>query len=181
VGTYVALLRGINVGGNKKVPMAALREVLAGLGYGGVRTLLQSGNAVFTSPAKPPERLAAKLEQAIQDRFGFTVGCVVLSAAELRAAAERNPFPPSAFEPSKLVVIFLSGPVDPGRLKDIDPQRYLPDEFRLGEREIFLHCPNGLGRSKLAGILTDTDFGAIATARNWNTVTKLLELSQAAK
>lgn len=181
VGTYVALLRGINVGGNKKVPMAALREVLTGLGYGGVRTLLQSGNAVFTSPAKAPEQLAAELEGAIEDRFGFTVGCVVLSAAELRAAAERNPFPLSSFDPPKLVVYFLSGPADPGRLKGIDSQKYLPDEFRIGEREIFLHCPNGLGRSKLAAALTGIDLGAVATARNWNTVTKLLEITRAAE
>jgi uncharacterized protein (DUF1697 family) len=178
VTTYVALLRGINVGGHKKVPMAALRELLTDQGYGEVRTLLQSGNAVFTAPQKGPAALGRELEQAIEDRFGFEVRCVVVSAAELRGVVERNPFPLSSFEPSKLVVIFLSGPVDPELLSGIDPQGYLPDEFRLGEREIFLHCPNGLGRSKLADVLGAAHLGVTATARNWNTVTKLVLMTE---
>ncbi|MGP3951902.1 DUF1697 domain-containing protein [Streptomyces sp. 7N604] len=175
--TYVALLRGINVGGHKKVPMAALRELLGGLGYGDVRTLLQSGNAVFSRDEQDPGGVAAELERALADRFGFEVACVVLSAAELRAVVERNPFPPSSFEPAKFLVTFLSGPVDPGRLSGIDPEAYLPDEFRLGEREIFLHCPNGIGRSKLAEVLANAKLGVTATARNWNTVTKLLAMT----
>ncbi|MFG2193430.1 DUF1697 domain-containing protein [Streptomyces sp. NPDC048639] len=177
--TYVALLRGINVGGHKKVPMADLRDLLTGLGHGGVRTLLQSGNAVFTSDERDTGRLLAGLEKAIAGRFGFEVACLVLSAGELRAIADRNPFPPSSIEPSKMFVTFLSGPVDPERLAHIDPQVHLPDEFRVGERELFLRCPNGIGRSKLAEVLGRTDLGLTATVRNWNTVTKLLAMTDA--
>ncbi|MEV6314338.1 DUF1697 domain-containing protein [Streptomyces sp. NPDC051776] len=175
--TYVALLRGINVGGQKKVPMADLRDLLTGLGHGGVRTLLQSGNAVFTSDERDTGRLVTGLEEAIAERFGFTVACLVLSAGELRAVAERNPFPPSSIEPSKLFVTFLSGPVDPARLTHIGPQGYPPDELRVGERELFLRCPEGIGRSKLAEVLGRTDLGLTATVRNWNTVTKLLAMT----
>ncbi|MGP4002146.1 DUF1697 domain-containing protein [Streptomyces sp. 8N706] len=176
--TYVALLRGINVGGQKKVPMAALRELLTGLGHGAVRTHLQSGNAVFTSPEKDPRLLARDLEQALAGRFGFEVSCIVLSAAELRAAAGRNPFPPSSFEPSKLVVTFLSAPPDAGRLSTIDASAYLPDEFRIGEREIFVHCPQGLGTSKLMPVLAKATADVVATARNWNTVLKLMAMTE---
>lgn len=176
--SYVALLRGINVGGHKKVPMAALRELLTGLGHGEVRTHLQSGNAVFTSAEQDPAVLVDELERAIEDRFGFEVRCIVLSAAELRAAADRNPFPPSSFEPSKLVVLFLSSPPDLGRLGTIDAGKYRPDDFRPGEREIFVHCPGGLGTSKLMPVLGKATGDAVATARNWNTVVKLLAMSE---
>ncbi|MET8677918.1 DUF1697 domain-containing protein [Streptomyces sp. NPDC004647] len=176
--TYVALLRGINVGGHKKVPMAALRELLTELGHGDVRTLLQSGNAVFTSAEKNRAKLVAGLEQALADRFGFEVRCIVLDTAELRAVADRNPFPPGSFEPSKLVVIFLTGPVDPGKLSGLDPEAYLPDEFHPGEREIYVHCPNGLGTSKLMPALGKVRLGVEGTARNWNTVTKLLAMME---
>ncbi|MEU8570463.1 DUF1697 domain-containing protein [Streptomyces pathocidini] len=175
--TYVALLRGINLGGRRKVPMTALRELITDLGYEDVRTLLQSGNVVFTGGEQPPALLARELEQALQARFGFEIGCVVLTSAELRAVVARNPFPVASFDPSKFVVTFLAAPLDPAHLARIDPEAYLPDEFRPGERELFLHCPNGLGRSKLSAALGATDFGTVATTRNWNTVTKLLAMA----
>ncbi|MEU6082646.1 DUF1697 domain-containing protein [Streptomyces sp. NPDC047108] len=177
--TYVALLRGINLGGHKKVPMADLRDLLTGLGHGDVRTLLQSGNAVFTSEERNTARLVTGLERAIAERFGFEVPCLALSADDLRAVAGRNPFPPTSVDPSRMFVTFLSGPVDPERLAHVDPHGYPPDEYRVGERELFLRCPDGMGRSKLAEVLGRTDLGLTATVRNWNTVTKLLAMTDA--
>ncbi|MEO3753836.1 DUF1697 domain-containing protein [Streptomyces sp. B6B3] len=174
--TYAALLRGINVGGHRKVPMAELRALLTELGHGDPRTYLQSGNAVFSAPPVPSERLAEALERAIAERFGFDVGCLVLSRPELRAAADRCPFPAAELDPAKLVVLFLDAPAAEHAAAGLDPASYAPDEFRLGEREIFAYFPDGMGRSRLGQVLSAPGRGHTATARNWRTVTRLLEL-----
>lgn len=176
--SYVALLRGINVGGRNKVPMHTLRELLAGIGGVGVRTHLQSGNAVFTHEEEDPARLAEQLQQAIADELGLTISCLVRSGADLRRVVEANPFDMTGIDGSRFHVTFLSGPVPLDRLAAIDPAAYAPDEFRSGEREIYGHFPNGVHDSKLAGLFTDRKLGLTASARNWNTVTKLLALSE---
>lgn len=174
---YVALLRGINVGGNKKVPMAQLRGLLEGLGYTDVATLLQSGNAVFTSKEKSPAKLAKQLEAAIAKEFGFEVAIILRTRDELAAAIKANPLPGAEDAPSQFVVTFLSDVPDQKRLKEIDPAAYLPDEFRVVGREIYARFPNGIRDSKLAVVLGGPRLGVTPTARNWNTVTKLLELA----
>ncbi|MEV6396111.1 DUF1697 domain-containing protein [Streptomyces sp. NPDC051907] len=177
---YAALLRGINVGGHKKVPMAELREVLEGLGHADVATYLQSGNAVFTSDSTDQQALAEALERAVEKRFGFAVGCLVRDHAYLRAVAEDCPFPAAELEGRQLHATYLSEPVDAGRFASVDAQAYLPEEFRLGERVMYLYTPNGLGRSKLAEALGRPALykGVMATTRNWNTVVKLVELTR---
>ncbi len=174
---YVALLRGINVGGNKKVPMARLRELMEGLGYTDVATLLQSGNAVFTSKEKSPAKVVKQLEAAIAGEFGFEVSVVLRTRDELAAAIQANPLPGAEEAPSWFLVTFLSDVPDPKRLAAIDPAAYLPDEFRLVGREIYARFPKGIGTSKLATVLGGLKLGVTPTARNWNTVTKLLELA----
>ncbi|MDT0344104.1 DUF1697 domain-containing protein [Streptomyces litchfieldiae] len=174
---YVALLRGINVGGHKKVPMAELRLLLTELGHGSARTLLASGNAVFTAPAADPGELTAALEKAIAERFGFPVDCLVLTRDELRATAARCPFPADTIDPARLLVLFLDRPPADTPFAALDPVALAPDEFRLGEREIFAHFPDGMGRSKLGDALAAAPRGCKATGRNWRTVTKLLELA----
>jgi uncharacterized protein (DUF1697 family) len=173
---YVALLRGINVGGNKKVPMAQLRALLEGLGYTDVATLLQSGNAVFTCKAKPPAQLARHIEAAIAEQLGFEVAVLVRTRDELAAAIQANPLG-AIDNPSRFLVTFLSGVPDPKRLRELDPASYLPDEFRVVGREIYARFPNGIGTSKLAVVLGGLRLGVTPTARNWTTVTKLLELA----
>ncbi|HYO52970.1 DUF1697 domain-containing protein [Archangium sp.] len=177
MGRYVALLRGINVGGNKKVPMAQLRELMEGLGYTGVATLLQSGNAVFTSKEKNPARVVKQLEAAIAEKFGFEVAVVLRTRDELAAVIKANPLPGAEDTPSQFLVTFLSDIPDPKRLEELDPAAYLPDEFRVVGREIYARFPNGIRDSKLATVLGGTRLGVTPTARNWNTVTKLLELA----
>lgn len=174
---YIALLRGINVGGNKKVPMAQLRKVLEGLGYTQVATLLQSGNAVFTSKEKSPAKVARQLEAAIAQEFGFQVSVIIRTRDELAAAIEANPLPGADEAPSKFLVVFLSDEPDPQRFKQIDPAAYLPEEFRLVGREIYARFPDGIGNSKLAAVLGGPRLGVTPTARNWSTVLKLLELA----
>lgn len=174
---YVALLRGINVGGNKKVPMARLRELLQGLGYTDVATLLQSGNAVFTSQEKNPAQLVNRIEAAIAGEFGFEVAVVVRTRDELAAVIKANPLPGAEEAPSQFLVTFLSDVPEPKRLQEINPAAYLPDEFRVVGREIYARFPNGIGDSKLATVLSGPRLGVTPTARNWSTVTKLLELA----
>ncbi|WP_326596054.1 DUF1697 domain-containing protein [Streptomyces sp. NBC_01803] len=177
MATYIALLRGINVGGDRKVPMAELRELLTGLGHGRVRTHLQSGNAVFTAPDEAPETLTGKLADAIEARFGFRVSCLVLTADRLRATAGRCPFPAEELDPAKLVVVFLDRPAAEHPLAAADPAAYAPDVFRLGEREIFAWFPNGMGRGRLGAAVSAPGKDYTVTARNWRTVRTLLELA----
>jgi uncharacterized protein (DUF1697 family) len=179
VTTYAALLRGINVGGSKKIPMADLRTLMEGLGHDGVRTYLQSGQAAFTTGRGDEDSLAAELTRAIEQRYGFTVDVIVRDHAYLKAIADACPFPAADLEPKQLHVTYFSAPVDEDRFAEIDREAHLPEEFRLGDRALYLYAPNGLGRSKLAEALSRPRLtkGVIATTRNWNTVLKLVELT----
>ncbi|MFD6916096.1 DUF1697 domain-containing protein [Streptomyces virginiae] len=176
---YAVLLRGINVGGNKKVPMAELRSLLEGLGHGEVRTYLQSGNAVFSSARQDPTDFARELEAAVEAHFGFRVACLVLDGAYLRGVAEACPFPAAELEGKQLHVTFCSEQPGPERFAALDEAAYLPEEYRIGDRVVYLHVPEGLGRSKLAEALAKPAVvkGLDVTTRNWNTVAKLVELT----
>ncbi|MFK0280980.1 DUF1697 domain-containing protein [Streptomyces sp. NPDC090499] len=177
--TYAALLRGINVGGNKKLPMAELRALMTGLGYDSVQTYLQSGQAVFSTARGDAESLAAELAGAIEERFGFSVDVLVRDHAYLKAVEADCPFPAAELAAKQLHVTYLSAPVKAERYADIDPAAHLPEEFRLGDRALYLYAPDGLGRSKLAEALSRPRIhkGLTATTRNWNTVVKLVELT----
>ncbi|MEU4794889.1 DUF1697 domain-containing protein [Streptomyces sp. NPDC023327] len=179
--TYAALMRGINVGGHKKVPMAGLRTLLEELGHSDVQTYLQSGNAVFTALRGDEESLGAELRAAIEEHFGFAVDVLVRDGAYLRAVADACPFPAAELEAKQLHVTYFSAPVDPARFAAIDQAAHLPEEFRLGDRALYLYAPDGLGRSKLGEQLSRPALtkGLIATTRNWNTVTRLVELTRA--
>jgi uncharacterized protein (DUF1697 family) len=178
--SYIALLRGINVGGKNKVPMQRLRELITAMGGTGVRTHLQSGNAVFTHREEDPQRLTTELERTIADELGLAISCLVRTAADLRRVIEANPFSMEGVDGSRFLVVFLSGPPPLGKLATLDPVVYSPDEFRPGEREIYAHLPDGIRDSKLATHFTDRWLGMTASARNWNTVTKLVALSETA-
>ncbi|MFK4152299.1 DUF1697 domain-containing protein [Streptomyces fungicidicus] len=177
---YAALLRGINVGGSRKVPMAELRTLLEGLGHDGVRTHLQSGQAVFASGHGDEESLAAELAAAVERHFGFAVDVIVRDHAYLKGIVEACPFPAAELEPKQLHVTYFSAPITPERFTEVDRAAYLPEDFRLGDRALYLYAPNGLGRSKLAEHLSKprVNKGVVATSRNWNTVRKLAELTE---
>jgi uncharacterized protein (DUF1697 family) len=174
--TWVALLRGINLGRHKRIAMADLRQLLEALGYADVRTLLQSGNAVFT--ADPPGG-AAELEQQIRDRIqadlGMDVQVLVRSAEELAAVADANPFVAQGVEPKELHLAFLSAPPRAELQTGIDGESYAPDELAFGDRAIYLRRPNGIQGTKLPDF--QRLLGVEVTERNWNTVTKLRTLA----
>ncbi|GAA3731906.1 DUF1697 domain-containing protein [Streptomyces tremellae] len=181
--SYAVLLRGIDVSGSTQVPMAGLRETLGGLGLEAVRTRLRSGNAVFRTPGddRPADdALRARIEAALRERFGSGTGCVVRDAAYLEAVVAGCPFDAHALKGRQLHVTYFSAPVDPARLADLDPGAYLPEEFRLGDRALYLLAPDGVGRSKLAAALGRPARypGVVATSRNWNTAVRLMELTR---
>ncbi len=169
--TQVALLRGVNVGGRNAVPMAALRDCFTALGHTDVETYIQSGNVVFTSRAKVMPR---SLEQAIERQFGFPVPVVVRTPAQLTAVLDANPFPGA--DPSKLHVGFLVRRPTPSEVAGVDAARYLPEELTVVGTEIYFLLPNGMGNAKLPPYV-GRRLGIATTARNWSTVTKLLELT----
>ena len=178
---YAALLRGVNVGGNKKIAMADLRLLLSGLGLDEVSTLLQSGNAVFTAPESDAVALAAQIEAALLADLGLSSRVVLWTHQQLAAVVAANPFPTAEDEPSKHLVQFLFKPLaaaEKERIAAFDAAAYAPEEFRVGEEVIYFRFPDGIGRSKLA-----VDFGKhvtaklVMTGRNWNTVRKLLDLT----
>lgn len=176
---YAALLAAVNVG-KRKVPMAELRELLSGLGYTGVQTYLASGNAVFETQ-EGTEAAAAKIAAALEERFGFAVPTLVRDHAYLNAVIKACPFPAGEVEGKYLHAIFHSEQVGQERYADIDAAAFLPEEFRLGERVLYLHLPGGMGRSALAAALGKPAGrlkGVIATGRNWNTVVALADLTK---
>ncbi|GAA1902226.1 DUF1697 domain-containing protein [Streptantibioticus ferralitis] len=181
----MALLRGINLGSRNRLAMRTLRELIAAMGGKDVKTLLQSGNAVFEHVEADPARLAGELESRIAEETGLTVPCVIRTGADIQRVVERNPFAKELsgaiagvpVDPARLVVTFLSGPLDASKLSEPDPERYAPDQFRQGESELYVHCPNGISDSRLVRDLTTARLGVTGTARNWNTVTKLAALT----
>lgn len=177
---YAALLRGVNVGGSRKLPMAELRALLGEIGFDDVRTHLQSGQAVFSSGHGDEDSLAAALAEAIEKRFGFAVDVLVRDHAYLRAVVEACPFPAAELEAKQLHVTYFSAPAEADRFAGIDAEAFRPEEFRLGDRALYLYVPDGLGRSKLAEQLARPRLtkGLVATTRNWNTVVKLVELTE---
>ncbi len=171
VARQIALLRGVNVGGNKRVEMARLRTLLERLGYRDVRTHLNSGNAIFSGP----QRSEQHLEQAIATTFGFDVPVVLRSRDEVAAVVEANPLRAIATDPAKYLVVFCGSEAS----TDLDPIDFAPETFQIDGREVYLWAPGGIADSPLAKLLAIRSLGAKSTARNWRTVEKLLELADA--
>lgn len=177
--TYIALLRGVNVGGHNRLAMADLRAVLTDLGHRDVRTYVQSGNAVFTSTDTDPGAIGAALAKRLSADLGVSPSVMVRRADELAAIVDANPFAEQArAEPTTVHVAFLSGPPD-GDLVDLDADEYAPEELVVGDRVLYLHLPEGMGRSRLATDLMRGRGSADMTVRNWRTVAKLHEMAHA--
>jgi len=172
--TYAALLQGVNVGGHHRVPMGELRTLLTGLGWSGVRTYLQSGNAVFTTDDPDP---GPRLERALAEHFGFPVRCLLRTAGELRAIVDACPYPAAGLDPAKLVVLLLEREPEPGHFDSVDPAAYEPDTFRHIGRAVYCYFPEGMGRSRLPAALAAVRPSVAMTGRNWRTVQRLVELT----
>lgn len=175
---YAAMLRGINVGGHKRIAMADLRALLSRLGFSDVVTLLQSGNAVFhAEPDAVPDELAARIERAIAEAFVMSVRCMVRTGPELRAVIEGNPFADrvadGAAQGSRFLALFLSASPDAELLATYDPRSLAPSEVGLGDRVIYQWCPEGILAAPNVHGFVEKNLRVAVTARNWNTVTKL--------
>jgi len=175
---HVALLRGVNVGGKNSVPMADLAALFAEAGCSSVRTYIQSGNVVFAPPAKRPADLAGLLARRIEARFGLKVPVVLRSAGELEAVVRGNPFLAEGADEERLHVMFLAGAPAPEAVARLDPHRSPPDRFVVAGRDVYLHTPNGMARSKLTNDHFDRALATVSTVRNWRTVSKLLEMAR---
>lgn len=170
-----ALLRGINIGPNKRIAMADLRAIVESLGHTDVETYLQSGNVVFTLRRRAKD-LGTSLSAAIADATGHDVPVVVRTGEELARIVDANPYPVD--DPTKVVVACLAHAVDLGDLALGDLSSYLPDELTISGRELYVSVPNGQGRSKLMEALTKRSLPTTLTVRNWRTVETLAEMTR---
>ncbi len=177
MNTYIALLRGINVSGHKMIKMDDLKQVLGELNFTGLRTYIQSGNILFESKNKGPADLAADIAEKILQRYGFEVPVVIRTLEELESIRKSNPFLNQGNEDTdKMHVTFLSEKPDSTGENQIREQRFLPDEFVLMGKEVYLYCPDGYGRTKLTNQFFESRLKVVATTRNWKTVEKLIAL-----
>jgi uncharacterized protein (DUF1697 family) len=177
----VSLFRAINVGGNAKVSMAALKELHESLGLTKVATYLQTGNVVFDSPDLDldPDQLAARLSLEFEKKFGFPTTVMVRTAAELAEIFDKNPFREQPEKLSKwVVVLFLTGHPTESAIADLRKSYTGPEEIRVIGREMYAYYTNGIGTSKLSNSLIEKKLKTSGTGRNWNTVTKLLEMTR---
>jgi len=173
--TWVALLRGINVGGKNKLPMKDLTAMFVEAGCGNVRNYIQSGNVVFETA---PARLSEVIEKRIEKQFGFRVPVILRNAKQLRAVVAGNPFLKAGAAPETLHVMFLADKPGAARVDALDPHRSAPDEFIVRGQEIYLRLPSGAGNSKLTNAYFDSKLATISTGRNWRTVNTLLEMME---
>jgi uncharacterized protein (DUF1697 family) len=171
--TFIALIRGINVGGNKLVKMADLKVRCEALGLGDVRTYLQSGNVVFRTASKDRAKLAKDIEGAL----GVEAKVILRSAAELQKVIDANPMPAEAErEPKGFVVVFLEAKPAAAAMQSLRDAYSGPETMHLHGAELYIHYGQGMGKSKLTNVLIERKLGVAGTARNWNTVTALRAL-----
>ena len=174
----IVLLRGINIGSRNRIAMPALREALADAGFDDVRTYLQSGNVVLSSRAAP-KTVARKCETLIAERFGLEIAVVVRTRDELAEVVRRNPLGDVATDPKRYQVSFLDREPDAKLVEKLAALAAGGEQLVADGRELYAWHPAGVARSKLWAALAGRDLGVTATARNWTTVTKLLELADA--
>lgn len=177
VGSHVALLRGVNVGGKNKLPMKDLAAMFTDAGCRDVQTYIQSGNVVCQASQALAARVPALIAAAVRDRFGFRAPVVMRTADELRQVVRENPFLRAGMDTGALHVMFLADLPDAANVAALDPDRSPPDVFAVRGREIYLHCPSGLARTKLTNKYFDTKLATTSTGRNWRTVLALLALA----
>lgn len=175
--TYIALFRGINVGGRNSLPMKELVALLENLGLQNVRTYIQSGNVVFRSSDDNAAELSSTIRAAINERHGFEPHLLLLGLDELEKAMESNPFPEAEAEPRTLHLGFLTAAPASPDLEALEGLRKESERFHLDGNVFYLHAPDGVGRSKLAANV-ERLLGVAMTDRNWRTVTKIMAMAR---
>ncbi|MBX2840606.1 MAG: DUF1697 domain-containing protein [Flammeovirgaceae bacterium] len=176
---YIAILRGINVSGQKKIKMAELKSYLAELAFVNIQTYIQSGNVLFDTEATDARVLAGQVSGKIKEKYGFEVPVIVKTVAEFEKVANHNPFNETwANDDRKLLVTFLDEIPTKENLDKLKLVKSGEDEFQLIGKNIYLHCPNGYGTTKFSNNLFENKLKVTATTRNWRTVNKLVELGK---
>lgn len=176
--TYIALLRGINVAGHKPVKMAALAASCEALGFERVRTYLQSGNVIFAAPASAPARLGARIGERLSRDLGQEMAVLVKPGRDWKAVLDHNPFlTEPATDPAQLHVTFPFEPPPQSALVKLAVLKTGRDRLALAHGVIYLHCPEGYGRSKVSNAILERALGVAATTRNWRTVNELYKLA----
>jgi len=176
--TYIAMLRGINVGGQKSIKMELLRKSFEALKFKDVKTYVQSGNVIFKGPTKSPDSLSKLIEKRILKGFGFSVPVLVKTSQEMGQTVQSNPFVRvKKIDSSKLYVTFLFEKPQRALLAKLDELDQSTDQLSYSGKEIYLYCPNGYGVTKLSNTAFEKKLAVTATARNWNTVNALYEMS----
>lgn len=180
MATYICMLRGVNVGGHNQIRMEVLRTLCGSIGLSGAQTYLQSGNVVFRCDEKDPARLAPRIEEAIRASAGIDVKVILRTPAELKKVIAANPFTTVAErDPKRLLVTFLSDELSAEAKAALLKANDGSEEIHIAKREIYIHFPDGMGRSKLMTALTDKKLKVTTTGRNWNTVMALAALAEA--
>lgn len=177
--TFIAILRGINVSGQKKILMADLKSLFEKLSFKEVKTYIQSGNVVFKSLSKLPDiKLAQKIEKAIHEKYDFEVPVITRNKEEWEKIITQNPFlKEKNIDLKKLHVTFLSEIPQKEKLESIEDADFSPDKFKVNGKEIYLHIPESYGETKLSNKFFENKLKVTATTRNWNTVNKLFEMA----
>jgi uncharacterized protein (DUF1697 family) len=175
MGVMVALLRGVNVGGSSIVSMSDVRSVATACGYGDVRSYVQSGNLVFSTSSRSTKAVADCLREALAASTSVRPEVMVRTREELRQVVKDNPFLDRGATATQLHVVFIAGAA-PASLEGVDLARFAPEEACVRGAHLYLHLPNGAGRSKLAAVLARRK-GPAGTMRNWRTVIRLVELA----
>lgn len=173
---YLALLRGINVGGKNKIPMTGLIELFGEAGCRDVQTYIQSGNVIFSADPDLAATLPGAIAARIAERFGCRVPVVLRTAAQLGEVVCNNPFLAEGTAIETLHVLFLAEQAAAHSIAELDPDRSPPDAFSVRGREVYLRLPNGAGRTRLTNDYFDAKLATVSTGRNWRTVTTLFEL-----
>lgn len=175
---YVAMLRGINVSGHNTMKMEELRASFGALGFRGVKTYVQSGNVIFEAAKGSATKLSAQIGARIQRDYGFRISIVVKTPKELENVIKNNPFAKlKSVDPSKLHVTFLAEPATKDALRKLEALALGPDQIRVDGSEIYLHCPDGYGRTKLSNAAIERVLSVTATTRNWKTVNTIFEMA----
>ena len=175
MATFISILRGINVSGQKKIQMTDLKSLFEELDFKNVRTYIQSGNVIFESNDRDP---AQRIEQKIQEKYTFHVPVIIRTADEMKVVLNNNPFlREKNIDESKLHVTFLGEFPSEEQIQKTETLNYEPDRFNIAGKEIYLYCPNGYGRTKLNNNFFENKLKVTATTRNWNTVKKLAEMA----
>jgi len=175
--TYISILRGINVSGQKKIQMTDLKALYEDLEFKNITTYIQSGNVIFKANKQRDKVLAKKIEDAIYAKYSFKVPVIIRSVEEMKNTIAINPFLKKNINEEKLHLTFLAETPDKAKVDSIKNLDYSPDKFIIIGKEIFLYCPNGYGITKLSNNFFENKLRVNATTRNWKTVNKLVEMA----